>query len=171
MKALEPPDLFYVQAARSLLEEGNHAAARQEVGRTASGLWSHPDVLEVRWGIEGQTGDWPACLEIAQSLIAAAPERPSGWIKRSYVLHRLKRSQEALDGLFPAVEKFSDIPIIPYNLACYAANLACFWEAERWLEQALEAGGASFKKMAARDRQFANLWKWMEVRTPARPQK
>jgi len=170
MKAVEPPDSFHIQAARSLLEEGNYAAARDELGQIASGARLHPDVLEVRWGIEAQTGDWPLCLEIAQTLITVVPERPSGWIKRSYVLHRLKRSQEALDGLFSVVEKFSKIAIIPYNLACYSAQLGCFWEAERWLKQALEIGGDDYRKMAARDRDLATLWKWMEGQSLARHQ-
>jgi len=162
MKALEAPDSFRVEAARSLLEEGKHVAAREELERVTAGMRSHPDVLEVRWGIEAQTGNWPVSLEVAESLIAVAPERPSGWIKRSYVLHRLKRSKEALDGLFAVVGRFPDIPIIAYNLACYAAELGHDWEAQRWLKKALETGGEEYKKMALVDRELVDLWAWLE---------
>lgn len=158
MQILEPPDSFFVQAARSCLESGNHAAARQELEKVTPTLRSHPDVLEIRWVVEAQSAKWPLCLEIAQEIVRAAPERPTGWIKRSFVLHRLKRTQEALDSLFPAAEKFSNIPIIPYSLACYAAQLNLSWETERWLKQAIETGGADYREMALREKDLESLW-------------
>src|SRR3954454_2586205 len=106
MNPLEPPDLFYIRAARSFLESGEHAAAQQELEKIAGDLRSHPDVLEVQWSVQAQGGRWPACLETAQAIVTAAPDRPSGWIKRSFVLQKLQRPQEALDRLFPVVEKF-----------------------------------------------------------------
>ena len=158
MKALEPPDSFFVQAARCWLESGKYDAAKEELERVAKKLHSHPDVLEVRWAVEAQSKNWPACLELAEAIVTVAPERPTGWIKRSFVLDRLKRTQEALDHLFPAAEKFSRIPIIAYNLACYAARVDCWWEAERWLKQALEVGGNRYKKLALREQAFKPLW-------------
>jgi hypothetical protein len=162
MKALEPPDSLYVQAARSCLESGNHVAARKELDGVAAEVRSHPEVLDARWAVEAQAREWPVCLEVAQTIVTIIPERPGGWIKRSYVLHRLKRTQEALDNLFPVVDKFSSIAIIPYNLACYAAQLQCLWEAQRWLKQAWEVGGGEYRSMALRDKDLQPLWRWIE---------
>jgi len=159
MKALEPPDSFYLEDARSLLESGDPKGSKRELAKIAEGLRLHPDVREVLWGIHAQLSEWPACLDIAQAIVNSAPERPTGWIKRSFVLHRLKRTQEALDNLFAAVEVFPEIAIIPYNLACYAAQLQCLWEAEQWLKRAFEIGGREYEEMALRDRMLKSLWK------------
>src|SRR5436190_18412739 len=78
MEELRPPDLFYVQAARSLLERGEHGQARQELDRVEQALRAHADVLEVLWGVQAQSGEWQACLQTAEAIVAKAPERPSG---------------------------------------------------------------------------------------------
>ena len=158
MKALVPPDLFYVQAARSWLESGKPVAAQKELDRIAPERQDHPDVLEVRWAIAARSRRWETCLEIAEALVQATPERPTGWIKRSFILHQLNRAQEALERLFPAVKRFPEIPIIPYNLACYASELQLWWEAERWLRASFQVGGADFRQMALQDKHLQHFW-------------
>jgi len=158
MNDIGPPDAVHVQAAWTYLESRNPRGAQQELDKVAAWLRTHPDVLEVRWAIEAHAQHWRTCLEIAQAILDAAPGRATGWIKRSFVLHRLQRTPEALNHLFPAAEKFSDIAMIPYNLACYAATLDCLWEAERWLQQALERGGAEIRRMALQDRELEPIW-------------
>ena len=157
MKDLEPRDVLYVLAARHSLESGHPLAAQRELEKIGERFQSHPDVLEIQWAIQCQGRNWENCLEIADAIVSSAPERPTGWIKRSFVLHQLNRTQEALDSLFPAVEKFPEIPIIPYNLACYAAQLQSLWEAERWLKQAVDIGGNPYKNLALRDRELEAL--------------
>lgn len=159
MQDLSPPDSFYVRAAKACLEGGKHIAAQQEFDRIAPELCRHPAVLEVRWAIQAHCRHWEASLEVAQALIATAPERPTGWIAASFVLHRLKRTAQALNSLFPAAKIFCDIPIIPYNLACYATHLKSFWEAERWFKEALAVGGSAYKSLALSDRELEPLWK------------
>jgi len=158
MKEIEPPDSLYIQAAWSCLESRNPLGAQQELDKVAAWLRTHLDVLEVRWAIEAHAQHWRSCLEIAQAILDAAPGRATGWIKRSFVLHRLQRTPEALTQLFPAAEKFSEIAAIPYNLACYATKLHCFWEAERWLKQALERGGSEIRRMALQDKELEPIW-------------
>jgi hypothetical protein len=51
------------------------------------------------------------------------PKDAQSWISRSFVLHDLKRTQEAYDLLLPGLDKFTDESVIPYNLACYACQL------------------------------------------------
>jgi hypothetical protein len=57
---------------------------------------------------------------------------------RSFALHELKRTAEAEVLLLPALERFTDEPTIPYNLACYACVLSRVEEARRLLERAIE---------------------------------
>ena len=53
------------------------------------------------------------------------------------VLHKLKRTEEAFDLLLPVGEKFSKEWIIPYNLACYCAQLGRLEQSREWFKKAL----------------------------------
>jgi uncharacterized protein HemY len=158
MKSLSPAHYFHVQTARCCLESGDAPAARKELEKIPAEFRAHPDVLEVRWAFEARAGEWEACLETARVLRSAAPERPTGWIKYSYTLSRLNRVKEALDALFPAAREFAQVPMVAYNLACYAAQLQHFWEAERWLKQSFELGGTDYRNMARKDKQLRAIW-------------
>ena len=45
-------------------------------------LRSHPDVLEVRWGIYAKVKNWEACLDIGKAMVKLDPRRFTGWINR-----------------------------------------------------------------------------------------
>jgi len=69
--------------------------------------------------------DWSGRIlerEIAETIVNAAPERPEGWIHRSFALHELNRTLEALNQLLPVAEEFPDQWTIYYNLACYCSQ-------------------------------------------------
>ena len=68
--------------------------------------------------------------------------------------------REAWDVLRPAVEKFPGQFLIPYNLACYAAQMGQPDEAWHWLERAFKAAGNAEKvrKMALADADLTALW-------------
>ena len=151
MKPLEPPDIHYVNAAQGWLGLGDCQSALDELERIAPALRSHPDVLSVRCDIYTAAMNWPAVVAVAWRLVQLAPEKPSSWVRRSFALHGLKRTQQAFDLLLPAAEKFPDISTIPYNLACYCAQLGKLQDAWRWLQQSYEIGNAKMLKCAAKD--------------------
>src|ERR1017187_4411538 len=107
----------------TLFRSGNDAEANQELERISPPARANSDVLEVRCEIYGQAKKWDACVNIASALVKLAPERSSVWIKRSFALHALTRTQEAFDNLLPVAETFPGLWTIPYNLACYCAQL------------------------------------------------
>jgi hypothetical protein len=72
-------------------------------------------------------------------------------VRRSFALHGLKQTQQAFDLLLPAVRKFPEVSTIPYNLACYCAQLGGIEEARHWLHQSYEVGNAAILKNAARN--------------------
>ena len=120
---LQPPDSMHLEAAQGWLELGNHEEAFEELERIDAPLRSHPDVLEVRWGIYAKVTDWEACLHIGKAMVKLDPRRFTGWINRSFALHELKRTQEACDQLHEGLYRFRDESLIWYNLACYACVL------------------------------------------------
>ena len=159
MKPLGHPDSFHLQAARGWLELGNPLEANEELEKISPALGVHPDVLEVRWQISAKAKKWEACVDLAEGLIALAPDNPFGWIHRSFALHELKRTQEAWDNLIRVTKKFPEEPIILYNLSCYACKLGNLQDALNWLQKAFAIGDPTkVKLMALVDPDLEPLW-------------
>ncbi len=158
MRKLEHPDTFHLQAALGWLELGNHLEADQELDNITSEFRAHPDVLEVRLEIYGKARRWEVCVDVANALIKLSPDRHGGWIHRSFALHELKRTQEAYDLLLPAAEQFPKAWTIPYNLACYCAQLGRLDECKAWFTEAMAVDEQTVKVAAIDDPDLLPLW-------------
>lgn len=162
MSELRAPDAHFLLAAAGWLELGLPAEAAAELHKVSAAFQDHPDVLETRWQVCAAQKDWEAAAQVATTLVTKAPERDSGYIHRAYSLRRVKGGglDAAWGALRPVLEKFPKNPIIPYNLACYAAQSGRVQEAWDWLHQAMEAARdvASIKKMALADDDLRPLW-------------
>src|SRR2546426_672148 len=124
-KKLEPPDSHHLRGAVGWLELGNPVEAGEEIARVSAANLEHPDVLEIRWTICAESGSWDAAATVAESLVVVAPERSSGWVHRAYAVRRMRGGslERAEKLLLAALDKFPKESVIPYNLACYAAQL------------------------------------------------
>ncbi len=162
MSPLQPPDTHHLSAAIGWLELGNHAEAGEELAKISPPFLEHPDVLETRWAICAAGRSWEAALAAADLLVSKAPQLASGWIHRAYALRRVKHGglQAAWAALRAAFDKFAKEPIIPYNLACYAAQMGRLDESWDWLHKAMAAAGSvtSIKQMALADSDLQPLW-------------
>ena len=159
MKPLSPGDARHLEAAQGWLELGNHLEANEELEKIAADWRSHPDVLEVRWEIYAKAGQWAGNVDIGRALTQLAPERAGSWIKFAFALHEMKRTQEAWNALLPVATNFPRESTIPYNLACYAAQLGRLAEARDWLAQAFRLGNVrELKLRALEDPDLAPLW-------------
>ena len=159
MRALQPPDTFFVQAARGWLELGNASEAQSELDKVRAKNREHPEVLEILRDYYARRGDWDRCVELGTELIDPAPARLQGYIQRAYALHRVKRTQDAWDVLFPVAEKFPTDATIKYNLACYATQLGRVWEGEQWLKLAFTIGNEQeLRSLALQDPDLKPLW-------------
>ena len=159
---LQPPDTHHLSAALGWLELGNPAEAGEEIAKISPGLLTEPDVLEVRWEVCAASRSWEAALEVAELLVARAPERRSGWIHRAYALRRAPGGglPQAYAALRPAFERFPRTFLVPYNLACYTAQMGRLEEAWDWLQKAIHAAGAlqPIRAMALADADLQPLW-------------
>ena len=159
LDSLSPPDSHYVNAAWGWLELENIAEAFLELDRVTPPAQLHPDVLTLRWELLARKKQWTEALDTAHTLVQIAPDRADSWIKQSYALHELKRTQEAWESLFSVSEHFPEISTIPYNLACYACQLEQSQMALTWLRRAMKIGGReSIRKMALQDTDLKSLW-------------
>jgi len=151
-------DQRHLSAAEGWIELGLHLEAAVELEQITPQQQGHPDVLELRWHICAKEKQWLACVELATIIIQLAPERVDGWIHRSFALHELRRTQEAFTQLLPVVSRFPSVWTLPYNLACYAAQLHQFAEAQKWLEQALVLDKKKVQQAARDDDDLKPLW-------------
>jgi tetratricopeptide (TPR) repeat protein len=142
---------MFLNAAEGWLGLGDHLAANEEIEQIAPEFRADPRVLEVRLQIYWAAKKWEACVEIAGALVQLKPGNDYGWIGRSFGLHELKRTQEAYDLLLPAKEAFPKNWTIPYNLACYCAQLNRLEEAQIWFRKAIAINEQVVKREAVDD--------------------
>jgi len=159
MEPLSLPDSRHLQAAEGWLELGDWQSASTELENITPEFRAHPDVLELRWQVYAKAGKWDACVDIGKALIQLTPERAVSWIHHAFALHELKRTQEAWNVLSPVAHRFPAESTIPYNLACYAAQLVNVIEARDLLAQAFKLGDAKEMKLAAlNDPDLEPIW-------------
>jgi tetratricopeptide (TPR) repeat protein len=161
METLEPPHSHFLSAAEGWLGLGDVAEARAELARIAEPLQEHPAVLDVRWAIFAQEKDWAGALKLARRLVKLFPGNPSGWLHQAYAMRRVPEGglQAAWKFLLPAMEKFPEVAIIPYNLSCYACQLGQSDRAVELLSRALATGDRNeIKKIAMEDEDLKSLW-------------
>ena len=162
MNPLRPADLHHLRAAEGWLELGNVVESREELDQISTNRLDHPDVLEISWMLFAKEQNWNACVKAAELLVQQAPERPGGWIHRSFALHELKRTEEAFINLHPVRRIFSDQWVIPYNLACYLTQLGRIKEAARELHTALKIDPRAVKRAAVNDPDLEPLCKHID---------
>ena len=159
--SIEPPDSHHLSCAIGWLELGSPGDALDDLELVTAALREHPDVLEVRWQIYARMANWDLALATARQLLIQAPERASGWIHQAYSLRRAQGGglDSAWSALKQALARFPKEPIIPYNLACYAAQMNRLDEAWEWLHKAMEAAEDvdRIKQMALMDADLVGL--------------
>ena len=155
---LPHPDVVHFRAAQGWMELGNAQEAAAELEKISPSLRTHPDVLELRWHINARAKDWHACIEVAEATIRIAPERPDPWIHRSFALHELRRTQEAFENLLPMAEKFPEVWTIPYNLACYCAQLGRLNDSKTWFTKAMAIDADASQRVGIEDPDLKPLW-------------
>jgi tetratricopeptide (TPR) repeat protein len=158
MKKLSLQDHRFLYAAEGWVGLGDHLSANEEIEQIAQQFSAEPRVLEVRLQICWAARKWEACVEIAGALVRLKPGNDYGWIGRSFALHELKRTEEAYDLLLPAKEKFPKNWTIPYNLACYSAQLNRLDEAQIWFKKAMAINERIVKYEAIDDPDLRPLW-------------
>ncbi len=162
MADLPQADAFHLRAAEGWLELGLPVDAFAEIKEIPESRRQHPAVLTVLWRLHSHSQHWRKCVEIADELVQVEPKDPSGWIHRSYALHELKRTKEAADLLEPALVRFPNEELIPYNLACYACQLGKLNEAKALLVLAFRRGNAKeIKQRALEDSDLAPLREYL----------
>jgi len=162
VKTLPHPDNLYFSAAEGWLMLGDTRAAREELARLSPAARAEAGVIELEWAVCARAEEWAAAFALAERLVETMPCRSFGWVHRAYAARRMPGGglARAWALLRPAVEKFPKEYLIPYNLACYAAQSGRLEEAWDWLERARGTSGSpeEIKAMALADDDLRPLW-------------
>lgn len=140
---------------------GDSQAALDELALLQPASQGQPEVAEFTWTLHAHRQDWARAHLVADALVRNFPDRSFGWVHRAYALRRMAGGSIPLawEALHPAVDLFPKEHIIPYNLACYAAQLGRLDEAWDWLQRAFAIGKkTAILKMALADPDLEALW-------------
>ncbi len=151
----------HLNAAEGWLGLGDLNEAKKELDKISVEVWLHPAVLFLRCQIYVAAKEWDFLISVSEMLVKELPQLSDVWVFRSHALHELKRTQAAYDLLLPAADKFPNLAVIPYNLACYACQLGKLAEAKKRLEQAIDLGGdnSDIRADALGNPDLQPLWK------------
>jgi hypothetical protein len=127
---LEKKEEALLGAARDWLRRGEYALAIWELDQIEGEKRSHPEVLMVRWQILAQTEDWEMAYLLAESIRFGTPVDPFWWYAAAFSLHRLGRTQAAVDMLACAPVSEGETPMeMLYKTVIKAAGEQLSWEA------------------------------------------
>jgi tetratricopeptide (TPR) repeat protein len=163
---LEWPDVRHLEAAEGWLGLGDVAEAKLELDAIPEPKHANPAVLQVRYLICARERQWAVCVGLAESIVRLEPKAPFGWIHRSYALHELKRTREALDQLLPAAKRFPKDATLRYNLACYECVLGNLEQAKQRLLETFKIAVTEncleeYRSTAAEDADLKPLWEFL----------
>ena len=138
LDALDASDVVRLRAVQGWLELGMAADAASELAALPDRCRDHPLVLDTAWSVAAAQDRWADAYGVGRRLVELHPMLESGWIHRSFAARRMPGGsvEQALAQLLPAATRFPDMPLIPYNLACYLATLGRVDEAWRWYTEA-----------------------------------
>ncbi len=133
-QGLPPADIHRLRAAQGWTELGLPSEAARELQGLSPDVQTTPLALDVRWSVSNALGDWDLSHRVASLSVQLHPDHEPGWINRSYAARRMPDGgiPLALEQLLPALERFPDNSLIPYNLACYACRLDDLARAMEW---------------------------------------
>jgi tetratricopeptide (TPR) repeat protein len=159
-------DVRHLEAAEGWLGLGDVGEAKLELDAIPPAKRSTPPVLQIQYLICAKEKEWETCIGLAESIVQQAPDAPFGWIHRSYALHELKRTREALDQLLPASQRFPEDATLHYNLACYECVLGNLEQAKQRLFQTFKIAIAEksleeYRSTAAQDADLKPLWEFL----------
>jgi predicted Zn-dependent protease len=161
MQPIPLPDKRFTDGAEGWLMLGNLVEAKAELKCVSSRFHEHPDFLALRWQICAKEEDWAEAFTIAEKLLKHLPNEPQSWLWLSFAARRMPGGsiEQSKQHLLVAAKKFPKEAIIPYNLACYEAQLNDLKAASVWLEKAFKLGEPhTLKQMALNDPDLKLFW-------------
>jgi tetratricopeptide (TPR) repeat protein len=145
-----------------------HLDANEELERIDPDVRHVPEVLELRLIVYSGLEKWELMQVIAKKLAFYDPKNVQWTISWAYATRRADCIDTARRILLNALEAHPEEPVIPYNLACYAAQLGDLEEARRRLERAFQLE-PNMREPALTDMDLEPFWRSYSGKLEDRP--
>ncbi len=139
-----------VSYAQGYIELGMIHSALVVVDEFTLDEQKNPLVLSIKADVYIHLKRYAEAFDYTETLCKVYPELPESFIQHAYVLHELKRTQEAREILKKGPKGLKAKPVFYYNMACYECTLGNIDEARRLLREAIKRD-RTFEKLASED--------------------
>ena len=146
-----------LDAAAGYLALGMIQEANDEIEAIPTPAKISKDVMGARVEIYSAAREWEHMREVAAFLVREWPEDAQHWISLANATRRCRSITEAVAHLVNAMALHPDEPIIPFNLACYAAQAGRIEDAKLCLVRAI-ALSPDIRQRALDDPDLEPLW-------------
>ncbi|MCI0538351.1 MAG: hypothetical protein L0Z50_24350 [Verrucomicrobiales bacterium] len=160
MKGLDENERRALNAAEGWLILKCPAEAERELQAIRTEHLGDPEVLYVRWAVNFRWKRWEEACTVSRLWCQTTPELLEAWIALANSTRESMGLEQAKQVLVEISQRFSRHWVVPYNLACYCAQLGEIAEAVLWLNKALSMDPCQkVRREAAGDPDLAPLWK------------
>ena len=147
----------HFERAQGWLLLENHGAAARALRLVPIEFRQRPEVRQFRAQLHLSAGQWRRAEPLLRQLQKENPDEAQYSVSLAYAVRRGKSIGAAEQILLEARDRFPDVAVIWFNLACYAAQQGRFTDARDWLCEAGQRDG-DFRVMAKTDVDLAPFW-------------
>jgi len=158
----------HFERAQGWLLLDNHGSAARAIRLIPVAFRERPEVRQFRAQLHLSAKQWRQAVPLLRQLRDENPSDPQFSVSLAFAVRRAKSIGAAEKVLLVARERFPDVAIIWFNLACYAAQQGRLTEARDWLREA-ESRENGFQDLAKTDSDLMPFWAAVKAGTIASP--
>lgn len=158
----------HFERAQGWLLLENYAAAARALRLIPPAFRRRPEVEQLRAQLHLSAGEWRRAEPILRRLRKLDPADPQYSVSLAFSVRRGKSIGAAEQILLEARERFPEVAVIWFNLACYAAQQGRLADARDWLHEAGRREEA-YRDLARTDSDLVPFWAAVAAGTIAAP--
>lgn len=135
----------------------NHAAAAKALRLIPAAYRRTSAVEQLRAQLHMSAGEWSRAEPVLRRLQAREPFDPEYCVSLAFAVRRAKSIGAAEQILLEARDRFPEVAVIWFNLACYAAQQGRLTDARDWLREAVRRESA-YRDLAKTDSDLVPFW-------------
>jgi predicted Zn-dependent protease len=147
----------HFERAQGWLLLENYAAAARALRLIPPAYRRRPEVEQFRAQLHLAAGEWRRAEPILRRLRQEDPSDPQHSVSLAFAVRRGKSIGAAEQILLEARERFPEVAVIWFNLACYAAQQGRLADARAWLHEAGQRE-EGFRELAKTDSDLVPFW-------------
>ena len=147
----------HFERAQGWLLLDNHGSAARAIRLIPVAFRERPEVRQFRAQLHLSAKQWRQAVPLLRQLRDENPSDPQFSVSLAFAVRRAKSIGAAEKVLLVARERFPDVAIIWFNLACYAAQQGRLTDTRGWLREAVKRE-SGFQEVARTDSDLTSFW-------------